>query len=126
MQFVLIFVYERVKWTVVMTFVSVDVPVSECSRRDVKRNLKVGANVTCSEIVPLNVMSHVHVHILCAAKPLYFPRSWTFVKGIYRPPVDSQRLVTQSFLWCAPEQKVEHSVEMSVIWDAMALIATSL
>ena len=32
-------------------------------------------------------------------------------------------------LWhflCSPEQMVEHTVEMPVIWDAIALIATSL
>ena len=33
-----------------MLFAGVDVIVSQCSRRDVKRNLNVGANVTCSEI----------------------------------------------------------------------------
>ena len=51
-----------------MTFAGVDVPVSQCSRRYVKRNLKVCTNVTCSESVPLNVMSHVHVHILRVGK----------------------------------------------------------
>ena len=30
------------------------------------------------------------------------------------------------FLWCAPEQTAELTVEMLVIWDAMALIMTSL
>ena len=30
------------------------------------------------------------------------------------------------FLWCAPEQIAEQTVQLLVIWDAMALIATSL
>ena len=30
------------------------------------------------------------------------------------------------FLWSAPEQTVEQTIEMSVIWDAMALIMTSV
>ena len=54
-----------------MSFLGIDVLVSQCSRRDVKRNLKAFANVTCSEIVLLNVMSHVHVRVLRVAKPLY-------------------------------------------------------
>ena len=70
MQSALIFVYERVKWTVVVSFASINVLVSQCSRRDVKQNLKACANVTCSEIVHLNVMSHVHVRVLRVAKPL--------------------------------------------------------
>ena len=30
------------------------------------------------------------------------------------------------FLWFAPEQKVEQTIEMPVIWDAIALIMTPL
>ena len=30
------------------------------------------------------------------------------------------------FLWCIPEQTVERTVEMPVIWDSIALIVTSL
>ena len=33
---------------------------------------------------------------------------------------------TLMFLWCAPEQTVERTVQMRVIWDAMALIVTLL
>ena len=53
-----------------MSFAVIGVLVSQCPRRDVKRNLKASVNVTCSEIVHLNVMSHVHVRILRVAKPL--------------------------------------------------------
>ena len=69
MQFAFIFVYESVKWTAVVAFVGVDAPVSQWPRRDMKRNLKVCTNVKCSESVPLNVMSHVHIHVLRVAKP---------------------------------------------------------
>ena len=45
------------------------------------------------------------------------------------PPVTggfpSQRPVTRSFLWRSPEQIFQQTVEMSVIWDAMALIVSS-
>ena len=30
------------------------------------------------------------------------------------------------FVWSAPEQKIEKTIETSVIWDAIALIMTSL
>ena len=53
-----------------MSFAGIDVPVCQRSRRDVQRNLKGYANVTCSEFVLLNLMSHVHVHVLRVAKPL--------------------------------------------------------
>ena len=53
-----------------MDFCRVDLPDSQCSRRDVKRNLKACANVTCNETVSLDVMSHEHVRGLRAAKPL--------------------------------------------------------
>ena len=32
----------------------------------------VYANVTCSEFVLLNLMSHVHIHVCRVAKPLYY------------------------------------------------------
>ena len=41
-------------------------------RRESKTLKCVPANVTCSEFVPLNLMSHVHVHVLRVAKPLYY------------------------------------------------------
>ena len=45
------------------------------------------------------------------------------------PPVTGgfplQRPVTRSFLWRAPEQIVQQTVEMPVIWDAMALFVSS-
>ena len=59
-----------------------------------------------------------------------FPAFLALCEG--NPPVTcgfpSQRPVTQSFdvFLCAPEQMAEQTVDMLVIWDAMALIMTSL
>ena len=53
-----------------MSFAGTDAPVCRCSRRDVLQNLIVYPNVTCSEFVLLNLMSHVHVHVSRVAKPL--------------------------------------------------------
>ena len=55
----------------------IDAPVCQCSRCDVKQNLKAYTKVTCSELVPLNVMLHVHVHILRVTKPLYCVNCYT-------------------------------------------------
>ena len=60
----------------------------------------------------------------------HFPRYWPFARGIHRPPVDSphkgQWRGVWCFLWSAPEQTVEQNIETPVIWDAIALIMTSL
>ena len=60
----------------------------------------------------------------------HFPRYWPFVRGIHRWPVDSphkgQRRGALIFFWCAPEQTVEQTLETPVIWDAIALVMTSL
>ena len=71
MHIAFIFVYERVKSTVVVTLDGVDVPVFQCSRRGVKQTFKVFASVTCSEIESLNVMSYANVHVFRVAKTLY-------------------------------------------------------
>ena len=48
----------------------------------------------------------------------------TFVRGIHRLPVTDefplQRPVTRGFDWSAPQQTVEQSIEMPVIWDVIA------
>ena len=53
--------------------VGMDAPVCQCSRYDMKQNLKAYTNVTCSELAPLNVMLHAHVYVLRVSKPLYYP-----------------------------------------------------
>ena len=50
-----------------------------------------------------------------------------FVREIHRSPVSSPnkgqwRDELWCFIWCMPEQKAEQTVQMLVIWDAMALI----
>ena len=60
-----------------------------------------------------------------------FPAILPFAKGIRRSHVDSPhkglwRGALMFFFWCAPEQTLEQTVEMAVIWDAVMLIMTSL
>ena len=42
------------------------------------------------------------------------------------PPTKARDAELWCFLWCAPEQTVEQTVNMPVLWGAMALIVTSL
>ena len=49
----------------------------------------------------------------------HFPRYRHFVRGA----IDAE---LWCFLWCAPEETVEQAVEVTVIWDAMTSIVTSL
>ena len=59
-----------------------------------------------------------------------FPRYWPFVMGIHRSSVNSLTKASDTelrcFLCCAPEQTVEQTIDTPVIWDAIALIMTSL
>ena len=57
----------------------------------------------------------------------HFPRYWPCVREIQRWPVDS----AHEDQWCralisAPEQTAAQTIEMPVIWDAIALISTLL
>ena len=60
----------------------------------------------------------------------HFPHYWPFVRGIHWSPVDSLTKASDAELWCfpwsAPEQTVKQTIETPVIWDAIALIMTSL
>ena len=67
----------------------------------------------------------------------HFPHYWPFVWGIHQSPVNSPPPPPHThtkasdaelwcFLWSAPEQMVEWTTEMMVIWDTIALIMTSL
>ena len=62
----------------------------------------------------------------------HFPRCWPFVWGIHWSPVNSPHKgqwhdeELWSFLWSAHELTVQQTVETPVIWDAIALIMTSL
>ena len=63
----------------------------------------------------------------------YFPRYLPFVRGIHWSHVNSPHKGPKArdaelwcFLWSAPEQTAKPTVQMLVIWDAMAIILTSL
>ena len=60
----------------------------------------------------------------------YFPRYPPFVRGIHRSPVDSPYKghwrEAWCFLWSSYEHTVEQTIETPAIWDAIALIMTSL
>ena len=59
-----------------------------------------------------------------------FPRNWLFLRGTYRSPVDFPNKASDAELWCflwsAPEQMVQETIEAPVIWDAIALIMTPM
>ena len=60
----------------------------------------------------------------------HFPRYWPFVKGTtghrWIPLTKASDSALWCFLWYAPEQTVEQTLETPMIWDAIALIMTSL
>ena len=51
-------------------------------------------------------------------------RESTGHRGI--PPTEAADAELWCFPWCAPEQTAEQTVERLVIWDAIALIMTSM
>ena len=60
-----------------------------------------------------------------------FPRNWPFVRGIWRghrwiPLTEASDAERWYIPWSAPGQTVEQTIETPVIWDAIALIMTSL
>ena len=58
------------------------------------------------------------------------PHYWPFVRGIHRSPGDTLTKASDAqlwcFLWCAPEQMIQQTLETPVIWGVMELIVTSL
>ena len=70
---------------------------------------------------------HTHDDVI---KWKHFPRYWPFMRGIHRSPMVSLTKTSDSELWCflwsAPEQMVEQTIETPVIWDAIALLKTAL
>ena len=55
-----------------------------------------------------------------------FPRYWPFVMGIHRSPTKACDTELWCFLWSVPEQTVEKTVDIPVIWDATNAHVTSL
>ena len=58
----------------------------------------------------------------------HFPRYWLTVREIDRwiPLTMASHAELWCFLWSAPEQTIEQTIEPLVIWDAIELIMTSL
>ena len=54
----------------------------------------------------------------------HFPRYWPFVRGIHWwiPLTKASCVELWCFLWSAPKQTAEQTIETLVIWDAIALI----
>ena len=75
------------------------------------------------------VVSHVQVQYYDVIMET-FSASLICVRGIHRSPVVSLTKASDAELWCflrfAPEQTVEHVIKTPAIWDAIALIMTSL
>ena len=62
-------------------------------------------------------------------KRKHFPRHWPFARGIWSPvncPHKGQWRWALLFFLSVPEQTVEQTIETLVIWDAIALMMTSL
>ena len=53
-----------------MSFVGVNVTAGQCLRCDKKRNIKLNTNLTCGELVPMNVLPLAHVDVIRVAQPL--------------------------------------------------------
>ena len=74
-----------------------------------------------------SVVSFIHFVHDDVTKWKPFPRYWPFCE--WNPPVILTKASDAElwcFLWSAPEQTVEQTMETPVIWDAIALIMTSL
>ena len=80
-----------------------------------------------------NINSVCHDNVI---KWTHLPRYWPFVRGIHRSPVDSTHrgqwrgalmfsLIcarTRCFLWFAPEQKVQETIETAVIYYDVTVV----
>ena len=57
----------------------------------------------------------------------HFPRYWPFMRGIrWIPLTRAGDAELWWFLWAAPEQTIEQTIEMRVNWNTIAVIMTSL
>ena len=75
----------------------------------------------------ITVRQHSHDDVI---KWKHFPRHWPFARGIHRsswiPRTKASDAELWCFLWSAPEYLVGYAIVRRVIWDAIALIMTSL
>ena len=76
------------------------------------------------------VLGHAWISNDDIGKWKHSPCYWTFVRGTHRSPVVPLTKAFDAelwyFLWSAPQQMVEITIETFGIWDAMALIMPSL
>ena len=54
------------------------------------------------------------------------PLCWEFTSDLWIPLTKASDAELWCSLWSVPEQTVQQIIEMSVIWDAIARIMTSL
>ena len=93
----------------------------------------------CSDTGPGGAEFYITVNMIMFSSHLtnddvtkwkHFPRYRPFVRGNHRPPVNSAHKGrwrrVWCFLWSAPEQTVVQIIGTPAIWDAIALIMTSL
>ena len=72
-------------------------------------------------------MEYIHDDVI---KWKHFPRNWPFAREStgqrWIPLTKASDAALWCFLWSPPEQTVEQTSEMPVIWDAIVLIMKSL
>ena len=83
---------------------------------------------TVVNIIPGKIFDEIQRHDEII-KWKYVPRYWSLCEG-NQPmsdglPSKASDAKLWCFIWCAPEQTVEQTIEIPVIWDAMALIVTA-
>ena len=98
-------------------------------------NGPMGRSSRCQNGQFKNVLGYIchHIYTLFSHDAIikwkHFPHYWPFVRGIHQSLVDSAKVSGAElcdFLWSMPEQTIEPTIEMPVIWDAIALIMMSL
>ena len=94
-------------------------------RFDIKRGgLSINQQSILSDLILLDPFHYGVIkweHFLC---------HWSFVRGIHQSPLIPLTMASDVELWCflwsALERKAEQTIEMLMIWDAIALIMTSI
>ena len=87
-------------------------------------------SIEVNMVKPVGLWVSRNISFMMTSSDESFPRYWPFVREIHRSSVDFPHKgpVTRGLmvLWFAPEQTVEKTIGTTVIWDAIALIMTSL
>ena len=84
--------------------------------------------VTCSPLISLAWKTWLDMHDDDIIKWKHFPRYWPLwgesTSDRWTPLTEASDAELWCFLWSAPAQTNEHTIETPVIWDAIALILT--